>query len=158
MHDRKEKRMELGDHLVALVQGLGRAVVQATRSASRLPQLPESQVAVLRSLSHSDGLTPAHLADKLHLARPTISNVVRDLTADGLVERRPAPADGRSVVLVPTARAEEMLNAFRQGRSDVMASALAELSEQERARLTEALPALSHLLAVVRSRDPKPRP
>ncbi|WP_433382670.1 MarR family winged helix-turn-helix transcriptional regulator [Actinoplanes sp. CA-142083] len=155
MRDRKERRMELGDRLVALVQGLGRAVVQATRAASSLPSLPESQVAVLRHLSHSDGLTPAQLADYLHLARPTISNVVRDLTADGLVERRPAPADGRSVVLVPTTRAEELLNAFRQGRSDVMAAALAELSDDERAHLTEALPALTHLLAVVRSRSPK---
>ncbi|MFF5288116.1 MarR family winged helix-turn-helix transcriptional regulator [Paractinoplanes globisporus] len=145
--------MELGDHLVGLVQGLGRALVRATRSASRLPALPEAQVAVLRRLSHAGGRTPAQLADDLRLARPTISNLVRDLTADGLLERRPAPVDGRSVLLVPTARAEEMLNAFRQGRSEVMARALAALSDDDRARLAGALPALARLLDEVRSQE-----
>lgn len=146
--------MEPGDHLVGLVQGLGRALVQATRSESRLPALPESQVAVLRRLSRSGGRTPAQLADDLHLARPTISNLVRDLTADGLVERHPAPADGRSVTLVPTERAEQMLTAFRQGRSEVMARALATLGDDDRARLTDALPALAQLLAAVRAQGP----
>jgi DNA-binding MarR family transcriptional regulator len=153
VRDRKEKQMELGDHLVGLVQGLGRALVHATRASSRLPARPEAQVAVLRRLSHAGGRTPAQLADDLRLARPTISNLVRDLTADGLIERRPAPADGRSVLLVPTARAEEMLTAFRQGRSEVMARALAALSVEDRTRLSEALPALGHLLDEVRSQE-----
>jgi DNA-binding MarR family transcriptional regulator len=143
----------VGDQLVALVQGLGRALVQSTRSAGHLPALPESQVAVLRRLSHTGGLTPAQLAADLHLARPTISNLVRDLTADGLIERRPAPTDGRSVVLVPTARAEGMLNAFRQGRSEVMAHALAGLSAQEREQLAASLPAFKKLLERVRAQD-----
>jgi DNA-binding MarR family transcriptional regulator len=114
---------------------------------------------VLRRLSHTGGRTPAQLADDLHLARPTISNVVRDLTADGLVERRPAPADGRSVVLVPTARAEAQLRAFRRGRSEVMAGALATLSAEEIAYLKAAMPALTKLLDTVRTherRAPKP--
>jgi len=144
--------MELGDQLVGLVQGLGRALVQATRSAEGLPALPESQVAVLRRLSRTGGRTPAQLADDLHLARPTISNVVRDLIADGLVERRPAPGDGRSVVLVPTAGAEARLTAFRQGRSEVMARALATLSDDDRSRLEAAAPALVRLLDEVRSK------
>jgi DNA-binding MarR family transcriptional regulator len=144
------KHMTFGDELVGLVQGLGRALVQTTRSAGGLPALPESQIAVLRRLSHSAGLTPAQLAADLHLARPTISNVVRDLTADGLVERRPAPTDGRSVVLVPTERAEAMLNAFRQGRSEVMAAALAGLTAEDREQLAASLPAFKKLLERVR--------
>jgi DNA-binding MarR family transcriptional regulator len=154
MRDGKEKAVtapEAGDQLVGLVQGLGRALVQATRAAGRLPALPESQIAVLRRLSHSGGRTPAQLADDLHLARPTISNLVRDLTADGLIERRPAPTDGRSVVLVPTARAEAMLNAFRQGRSEVMAHAMASLPPADRESLSAALPALARLLDQVRA-------
>jgi DNA-binding MarR family transcriptional regulator len=135
------------------VQGLGRALVQATRSAVGLPTLPESQIAVLRRLSRTGGRTPAQLADDLRLARPTISNVVRDLSADGLVERRPAPGDGRSVVLVPTARAEALLMTFRLGRSEVMARAMATLSDDERARIQEAVPALAKLLDTVRTEE-----
>ncbi|GIF26148.1 DNA-binding MarR family transcriptional regulator [Actinoplanes tereljensis] len=148
---RVRKESELPDRLVRLVQGLSRTLVQATRRAGHLPALPESQVAVLRRLSHSGGQTPAQLADDLHLARPTISNLVRDLTADGLVERRPSPADGRSVLLVPTARAEEMLNAFRQGRSEAMTRAVAQLPAEDRARIEAALPSLTLLLDRIRA-------
>jgi DNA-binding MarR family transcriptional regulator len=143
---------DLGDQLVGLVQGLGRALTQSARTAGGLPLLPESQVAVLRRLDKApEGRTPAQLADDLRLARPTISNVIRDLLSDGLVERRPAPGDGRSVVLVPTSRARALLNAFRQGRSEVMAGALAALSEEDRVRLAEAAPALGRLLEGVRA-------
>ncbi|GIM90625.1 MarR family winged helix-turn-helix transcriptional regulator [Paractinoplanes toevensis] len=142
---------DLPDRLGRLVQGLSRALVQATRRAGHLPALPESQIAVLRRLSHAGGRTPAQLADDLHLARPTISNVVRDLTADGLVERRPSPADGRSVLLMPTARAEEMLDAFRQGRSEVMVRAVATLPDEDRERIVAALPSLALLLDRIRA-------
>ena len=142
--------VDFGERLAGLVQGLGRALVRAARLAEELPALPESQVAVLRRLGRAGGLTPAQLAADLHLARPTISNVVRDLGAAGLVERRPAPADGRSVVLVPTAQAEGLLVAFRQGRADVMARALAAAPAGDRERLAAALPALERLLDRIR--------
>ncbi|GAA2609204.1 MarR family winged helix-turn-helix transcriptional regulator [Paractinoplanes durhamensis] len=149
MRDRKES--DLPDRLVRLVQGTGRALVQAARRAGQVPALPESQVAVLRRLSHAGGRTPAQLADDLHLARPTISNVVRDLTEGGLVSRQPSPVDGRSVLLVPTARAEGMLDAFRQGRAEVMARAVAELPAEDRERITAALPSLALLLDRIRA-------
>jgi DNA-binding MarR family transcriptional regulator len=63
------------------------------------------------------------------------------------------PVDGRPVLLVPTTRAEEMLNAFRQGRSEVMARALDTLSDDDRDRLAGALPALARLLDEVRSQE-----
>jgi DNA-binding MarR family transcriptional regulator len=151
MRGRKESDVELPDRLVGLVQGVGRALVQATRRAGVLPTLPESQIAVLRRLSHSGGRTPAQLADDLHLARPTISNVLRELTEGGLVSRQPSPADGRSVLLVPTERAEAMLDAFRQGRSGVMARAVAGLPAEDRERIVAALPSLALLLDRIRA-------
>jgi DNA-binding MarR family transcriptional regulator len=149
MRDRKER--ELPDRLAWLVRSIGQSLVRATRRAGHLPALPESQIAVLRVLSHSGGSTPAQLADDLQLARPTISNVLRDLTADGLVERRPSPADGRSVLLAPTDRAEEILNAFRQGRSEVMARAFAGLPADDQAAIAAALPSLTRLLDRIRA-------
>jgi DNA-binding MarR family transcriptional regulator len=143
----------LSDDLLGVVHGLDRALVRATRATRRLPALPESQVAVLRRLSATGGCTPARLAEDLHLARPTISNLVRDLTAAGLVERQPAPGDGRSVLLVPTDRARDLLSAFREGRAEVMAGALAGLADEDRAELAAALPALSRLLDRVRAEE-----
>ncbi|MET0692560.1 MAG: MarR family transcriptional regulator [Propionibacteriaceae bacterium] len=133
---------QLADQLRALWQ----ALVRATRTAEQLPSLPEAQVAVLRKLVASDGLSPAQLAAELHLARPTISNLVPELTAEGLVERRPSPLDGRSVLLVPTDRARDVLAAFSRGRVQVLARALDQVPPTDRRRLVEALPALELLL------------
>jgi DNA-binding MarR family transcriptional regulator len=140
----------LSDQLLGLVHGLDRALIRATRATRRLPALPESQVAVLRRLAATGGCTPARLAADLGLARPTISNLVRDLTATGLVERQPAPSDGRSVLLVPTGRGRALLAAFREGRAEVMAEAVAGLPAEDHADLAAALPALARLLDRVR--------
>ena len=134
------------DELAWLLPAMWRAVVRATRSAEHLPALPESQVATLRKLVARGPLTPAQLADELELARPTISNLVRELIVEGLIERRPSATDGRSVLLVPTEHARNVLQAFRRGRGEVMAQALAGLSPDDRERLTAALPPLRGLL------------
>lgn len=134
------------DELARLLPALWRAVVRATRSAERLPALPESQVSALRKLVAKGPLSPAQLAVELDLARPTISNLVREMTAEGLVERRPSDTDGRSVLLVPTVRARNVLEAFRRGRGEVMARALDGISTDERERLVAALPSCRRLL------------
>jgi DNA-binding MarR family transcriptional regulator len=134
------------EQLAGLLRALWQAVVRATRAAEQLPTLPEAQVAVLRSLVATGGSTPGRLATELHLARSTISNLVPELTAHGLVDRRPSADDGRSVLLVPTDRARNVLTAFSRGRVDVLARALAALAETDRERLVGALPSLHRLL------------
>ena len=134
------------EQLADLLRALWPALVRATRVAERLPPLPEAQVAVLRTLVATGGLTPGQLAVELHLARPTISNLVSDLTAEGLVDRRPSPHDGRSVLLVPTTRARQLLTSFSRGRVKILAQALDSLPFEDRDRLLSALPALELLL------------
>jgi len=146
------------DELARLLPALWRAVVRATRSAERLPALPESQVSALRKLAARGPLSPAQLAVELDLARPTISNLVRELTADGLIERRPSDTDGRSVLLVPTARARNVLEAFRRGRSEVMARALAGIPADDRERLVAALPSCRRLLERLQAMPEPERP
>ncbi|KAA9158718.1 MarR family transcriptional regulator [Amycolatopsis acidicola] len=135
--------------LLRLLPALRRALIRATRAVEALPSLPEAQVAVLRTLVETGPLTPAQLAGELHLARPTVSNLVREMAAAGLVERRPSPVDKRSVLLEPTARGRYVRETFTRGRAEVLARAFAEIPATDRKRLTGALSALQRLLARV---------
>ncbi|MDR3202171.1 MAG: MarR family transcriptional regulator [Bifidobacteriaceae bacterium] len=133
------------EQLTRLLPDLWRGVVQATRVVRRLPPLPEAQVAALQTLARFGPLTPAALAKHLCLARPTVSNIVRELVGAGFIERRKSTSDGRSVILEPTARASAALASFNAGRLEVMAKALADLAPGEREALVAALPALGSL-------------
>lgn len=128
-----------------LLPALWRGVYRATRSSADMPAL-ESQTQILRKLVAVGALSPAQLAEELRLARPTISNLVRGLVADGLVERTPSESDGRSVLLDATARGREVLLGFREGRAEVLAEALNDLRAADRRRLYAALPSLDRLL------------
>ncbi|GHF32861.1 DNA-binding MarR family transcriptional regulator [Amycolatopsis bartoniae] len=135
-----------GEQLLRLMAPMRRAIIRATRVAEGLPTLPEAKVAVLRTLVRTGPLPPAQLALELHLARPTVSNLVRDMVGEGLLERRPSDLDKRSVLLVPTARARRVLDKFTRGRKEVVSRALAEIPARDRARVLNALPSLHRLL------------
>jgi DNA-binding MarR family transcriptional regulator len=137
---------EMGESLMRLLPPLRRATVQAVRAAEGLPDLPEAQVLMLRTLETAGPVTPGQLADELHLARPTVSNLVRELAASGLLDRKPSEQDGRSVTLELTDRARALLEAFNRGRQEVLAKALRSIPEEDRQNLAAAVPSLGLLL------------
>ena len=108
-------------------------------------------MSILRTLVEVGALAPAQLADALHLARPTISNSIRDLAAQGLVEKVPSSTDGRSILVVPTDRGRGVLDAFRRGRLDVLEGAIDHLTGPDRQTLAAALAALDRLLEQLES-------
>lgn len=131
--------------LADAVRTVSRATVSATRAAEGLPTLPEAQVAVLRALRTFPAQTPAELAQRLDLARPTVSNLLRDLDAAGFLIREPSEVDRRSITLTVTERAREVQDAFQRGRVEVVTAAWAALAESDRAVLVAATPALRRL-------------
>lgn len=140
---------ELGDQFMALTDALRRVLIRAARSTSALPTLTEAHATLLRKLVADGPCSPAQAAIDLHLARSTVSNLVRELTANGMIERISSTTDKRSVSLVPTRRAREVLDAFSRGRSLVLAQALASLTGKERTQLAAALPVLESLREAV---------
>lgn len=50
---------------------------------------------VLFHLSHEDGLPQHELAERMHLRPPTVSVTLQKMEAQGLIARRPDPADQR---------------------------------------------------------------
>ncbi len=143
--------------LADTVRMVSRATVSATRAAEGLPTLPEAQVAVLRTLRTSPALTPAELAQRLDLARPTVSNLLRDLDAAGYLVREPSEVDRRSITVTITERARVVQDAFQRGRVEVVTAAWAALAESDRAALIAATPALRRLADLLHN-DTRPSP
>lgn len=112
-------------------------------SAAGYADVSPSYGSVLLPLFEEDGLRLGELARRARLSKQTMTDLVRRLERDGLVERRPDPADGRAVILRLTPRAREF--------EPVAATVLAELDRLARAdlgdeRVDDLKPALRALL------------
>lgn len=124
--------------------------VSTVRLARRLRQLSDtrltpSQHSAMMSIHRHGPLTLGALAELERVAQPTTSRVVAKLEAQGLVERRPDPTDGRVVRVVTTPEGDELLDAARSRKVAWIADHLAQLAPDERQRVIDALPALVRL-------------
>ena len=94
---------------------------------------------ILLPLFEDDGLRMGELAARARLAKQTMTTMVRLLERDGLVERRPDPADRRAARVFLTERAR----AFRPVAARVLAELQilldARLGADERRSLERAL-------------------
>jgi len=140
--------------LADAVRAVSRATVTATRATQGLPALPEAQVAALHTLRASPSMTPAELAERLGLARPTVSNLLRDLEAAGHVTRARSDVDRRSVILTITEQARDVQDAFHRGRGEVVRSAWAALDESDRIALAAATTSLRRLADLLHTSTP----
>ena len=85
---------------------------------------------VLLPLFEEDGLRLGELARRARLSKQTMTELVRRLERDGLVERRPDPRDGRAALVCLTPRA--------RGFEPVAAEVLSELDGRVRSLLDDA--------------------
>jgi len=124
---------------------LRRAVLRASRSAADLPDIPEAQIEVMRSLATTGESTPSELAGVLRLARSTVSNLLSQMERAGLVERRLVIGDGRRTAVGLSTLASARLQAFDEAAADVLVTALLDLPREDVATIAAALPALERL-------------
>lgn len=109
------------------------------------PPLPEAQLELLRLLRKQPGLRVREAAELLSVAPNTVSTLVRQLGAAGLLERQTDAADGRATRLHLTAAATARFARWRDRQQAIVGEAIASLDEGDRRRLAEALPALQRL-------------
>jgi DNA-binding MarR family transcriptional regulator len=90
----------------ALLRSHAAVVSRLEREMERERHLPLSWYDVLLSLFRAPrpGLRMQDLAEAVVLSRTRVSRVVDEMQAAGLVERLPNPADGRSTIVVITAK------------------------------------------------------
>lgn len=136
---------ELGAALSELRGLLGR-LQRRLRSQSELRQFNAAQVAVFHHLIRHEDATVAELAQVEHMRPQSMGAVVASLQAQGLVQGRPDPADGRKVLLNLTAAGRQAVHGSRTSRDDWLLAAVSRLcSPQEQALLVQAVPLLARL-------------
>ncbi|OBJ52374.1 MarR family winged helix-turn-helix transcriptional regulator [Mycobacterium sp. 1423905.2] len=140
--------MDVASEFGRVIGPLRRAVLRS-RLAEDLPDLPEAQIELLRALQAAGTATPGELAAQLRVARSTISNLVRTMTAAGLVQRTPSSSDFRLVQLSLSPLSRDMLERYDRISTAALQRAIDSLTTQDRVALERAVPALHALLTAL---------
>ncbi|MEV0459042.1 MarR family winged helix-turn-helix transcriptional regulator [Catellatospora methionotrophica] len=122
---------------------VARRLRHLTKDALAPWQITPSQSRALHVLGRQETLRLNELADQLRIAPRSATEVVDDLQARGLVERRPDPADRRATLVALTGPGREtarLIEAARRAEADRFFSALA---PDDRAQLGVILRKLS---------------
>jgi DNA-binding MarR family transcriptional regulator len=92
------------------------------------PEIRPSYGSVLLPLFEQDGLRMGELARRARLSKQTMTQMIRRLERDGLVERRPDPSDARASLIFLSPRS--------RGFEPVAAETLADIDRLVRRRLS----------------------
>ncbi|MET8907437.1 MarR family transcriptional regulator [Micromonospora sp. NPDC004551] len=124
-----------------------KVVARANRDA-----LPEAQVELLHLVRAEPGISGKEVARRLGTAPNTVSTLVHDLTAAGLLARDRDPADRRVVRLTLTDAARTRMDDHAAHRSALLTEALDSLDPPARDAILDAAPHLDALLDALRAR------
>jgi DNA-binding MarR family transcriptional regulator len=142
----------LAAQLLGAIHRVRRTTRRELRRTSPAPPLGTNQVELLLTVSKVPGIGVSEAAAALGLAANTVSTLVGQLQAAGLLRRERVGPDRRAVQLTVTDAATKRLAAWRRRRTDLVAGALVELTAADRERLAAAVPALERLADVLAGR------
>jgi DNA-binding MarR family transcriptional regulator len=131
--------------LTEAVTRLRRALRSSIRTDYPWESLPMAQVELLQVLGEHSPARISDLAARRRLAPSTVSGLIGQMIAAGLVARDVDAADRRASVVTLTAAGREQLHAWTTAHERRIDAALASLDEPARAAITNALPALFQL-------------
>ncbi|MEY9946094.1 MarR family winged helix-turn-helix transcriptional regulator [Kitasatospora sp. GAS1066B] len=146
----------LADEFSTLLAGISRLVRRRLRQELTMPRLRGAQVELLRLVAANPGMRVSAAAKELCLAGNSVSTLVNQLVAEGLLCREVDPADRRAALLLVTPEAAERLDAWTVKRKALVGELLADLPVGDREALSGALPALRRLAAGLQGRDGEP--
>src|SRR5712692_3326011 len=106
------------------------------------------QLTLLHVLVEHDRCTMQELAEHLAVAPSTATAMVKRLLAQGYVERGHDSINWRTVWVKPTEAGRLAVSVYHRARLASLQQRLERLSEDERASIMTALPALYHLVRV----------
>jgi DNA-binding MarR family transcriptional regulator len=102
--------------------------------------------ATLAELTRSGPLRITELAVRMHVAQPSMTELVGRLQRDGLVHRTRGAADGRVVLVAVTPLGERTMDERRRLRARRVAGLLDRLEARDLDALEQSVPALDRLL------------
>ncbi len=108
------------------------AIVRTSRrlrqeAASETAGLTPTSVAALATIDRHGPLTPSEVARIERVKRPTVTRTLGCLEREGLIERTPDPADGRSVLVAVNAVGRERLRRLRGRKNAYLARRMRDL-------------------------------
>lgn len=106
-----------------------------------------SRYSTLWSVDQFGPLRMSELARLEKISKSSVTRVVSNLAADGLVEVAPDAHDGRSTLVAMTSKGKEVLSATSERSDALLRARLATFSEAEKVMLDAAVLLLERLVA-----------
>jgi len=106
-----------------------------------------SEARVLYELANRENPSAKAIGNELGLDPGYLSRIIQKIEAQGLISRKPVPADRRQYQLNLTARGRQTYSKLDRGSQEQVAGMLSRLSYGDRQRLTGAMATIKRLLA-----------
>lgn len=126
------------------------AIVRTARrlrqeAAAETTGLTPTSVAALATIERHGPLTPSEIAEIERVKRPTITRTLGCLEREGLIDRTPDPADGRSALVGINGTGRERLRRVRSRKNAYLAKRMRDLSAEEVETLERAAEILERM-------------
>lgn len=129
------------------------AVMRQFRPSLRRHNLTEQQWRILRALTSVKTIEVTELARVAFLLGPSLSRILRDLEARGLIERRTAAADLRRAVVSISTKGLRLIEAVAPTSEAIYAAITKRYGARKLAELQDMLGALEESLAGLSGAD-----
>ncbi|MGV1050112.1 MAG: MarR family winged helix-turn-helix transcriptional regulator [Solirubrobacterales bacterium] len=137
----------------SLIETAAQLRMAVVRTARRLRQeaaaetngLTPTSTAALATIERHGPLTPSEVAQIERVKRPTMTRTLGCLEREGLVDRTPDPADGRSSLVAINAAGRERLRRLRGRKNAYLARRMRDLSSEEIETLERAAEILDRM-------------
>ena len=117
------------------------------------------QTFCLRELARDDGITQSELAERLKVARPTVTVMLQKMQKAGLIERRSDEQDQRYTRIYLTDAGRALHDEMHRQVDEMISDVFSPLSEKDQAELLRLLNALNDNIALALGKtesDPTP--
>ncbi|MGN6216318.1 MAG: MarR family winged helix-turn-helix transcriptional regulator [Solirubrobacterales bacterium] len=126
------------------------AIVRTARrlrqeAAAETTGLTPTSIAALATIERHGPMTPSEIADIERVKRPTITRTLGCLEREGLIDRTPDPADGRSALVEINSAGRERLRRLRSRKNAYLARRMRDLSAEEVETLERAAEILERM-------------
>lgn len=132
--------------LTDVVNRLRRTLRTSIRSDYPWETLPMAQVEMLQTLTEASPARVSDLAMRMRMANSTVSGLISQMLAAGLIERGVDPGDRRQSIVTLTKHGKAQLGDWQQAHEQRLGAAVAGLSAADQAAIAAAVPALDRLV------------
>ncbi|HEY2717408.1 MAG TPA: MarR family transcriptional regulator [Solirubrobacterales bacterium] len=139
----EERLADAASHLRMAVVRTARLLRQ--EAAVETSGLTPTSVAALATIERHGPLTPSEVADIERVKRPSMTRTLGCLEREGLIERMPDPADGRSSLVSVNAVGRERLRRLRRRKNAYLARRMRQLPAEDLAALERAAEILDRM-------------